>query len=501
MRRIVEWLETRFYMSAVKVVEETDLSTTPLAGAVPRGRPDGTLDPGWLDAPDYNVLTGNGDILYARQDLSHNVALTSAGASATGSSTYAGSASNVIDTDPATEWHSNAPITNQYLAIDLGQVRDIVSASLTHGADGLPNHHALSIAVEYSLDNSAWSLAGTIANPSQATAPAAITFGLITARYWRFRATNHTGSVGWSVVTVELITSADPIPTRLPIGSNTQVLTVDGGIPAWKPANATQLQGQPIGTTVPTTGQVLKWSGTQWTPATDNEGTGGGGGGGGGDGMLLPLDVVPTVPHACDDEFTGTTLDSKWQQISPLMSTVCEFHQSWLYMFAGSGAGNSGKRGSGLYQVAPTGSFSVAIRLAHRGSADGAADDVRIGVFIGSTTGNTATVLGSYYHGYGNTNAVVAIGFPYSETVDIGGYDGYHINIGGPIVPMCYKIVYNAAASKADFYYSQDGVFWNYFYSRTSYGQPNRIGLVFFSNSSTLYKDHAMGVDWFRVTE
>ncbi|MEM9983729.1 MAG: tail fiber domain-containing protein [Bacteroidota bacterium] len=36
--------------------------------------------------------------------------------------------------------------------------------------------------------------------------------------------------------------------------------------------SVTALQGQPVSTTTPTSGQVLKWTGTQWNPATDNQG-------------------------------------------------------------------------------------------------------------------------------------------------------------------------------------------------------------------------------------
>jgi hypothetical protein len=41
--------------------------------------------------------------------------------------------------------------------------------------------------------------------------------------------------------------------------------------------NATKLQGRPVITTAPSSGQVLKWSGTDWAPAADETGSGGSG--------------------------------------------------------------------------------------------------------------------------------------------------------------------------------------------------------------------------------
>lgn len=56
---------------------------------------------------------------------------------------------------------------------------------------------------------------------------------------------------------------------------NSPILTgdVSGGLHT---TSVDKLKGQPVATTAPTSGQVLTWDGTQWTPATNSSGGGGG---------------------------------------------------------------------------------------------------------------------------------------------------------------------------------------------------------------------------------
>jgi len=326
-------------------------------------------------------------------------------------------------------------------------------------------------------------------------------------------------------------------PIRLPVGSEGQVLTVIGGTPGYADNNPTQLRSHAV-PTGGTLGQALRLAadGTfEWyTPSA-----GGGGGGGlenpmteagdliygltsgvparlgvGAEGALLsvtngapawttsaqlPLDVRPASPHAKNDEFDGTVLNAKWVDISTGANL------QWSKTVAGgwliaepnqSGSSSTGKRLMGIRQDAPTGSFTISARLA--GSYR--ADDTREGIFVAQ--GTRMNVLG---YDLSNTNTVAAIGCnTYSETTDVGTYDGFVSSFGGVrlAVPLWVKVVWDASVTTLYFYYSLNGVIWTLLTSRASMVQPTRIGLCQYSqNSAILAADHQMGCDWFRVTE
>ena len=57
-------------------------------------------------------------------------------------------------------------------------------------------------------------------------------------------------------------------------------------------------------TSSPTTGQVIAWNGVKYAPATPS--------GGGGSSTDLPILTPPSSPTTYDDEFTGSSLASKW---------------------------------------------------------------------------------------------------------------------------------------------------------------------------------------------
>ena len=64
-------------------------------------------------------------------------------------------------------------------------------------------------------------------------------------------------------------------------GSSGEVLSTNGsGVLSWASAGATTLNGlTDVSASSPSSGQVLKWNGSAWAPATDDTGSGGGGSG------------------------------------------------------------------------------------------------------------------------------------------------------------------------------------------------------------------------------
>jgi hypothetical protein len=59
------------------------------------------------------------------------------------------------------------------------------------------------------------------------------------------------------------------------LSPTTDLLSVPYAYKAEKAVDTESLQGSPISTTTPTTNQVLKWNGTNWTPSVDETGSGG----------------------------------------------------------------------------------------------------------------------------------------------------------------------------------------------------------------------------------
>ena len=58
---------------------------------------------------------------------------------------------------------------------------------------------------------------------------------------------------------------------RLPVGSETAALIIEGGLPVWGEVAITGIQGRPVSSGAPASGEVLKWDGSQWAPAVDED--------------------------------------------------------------------------------------------------------------------------------------------------------------------------------------------------------------------------------------
>lgn len=112
----------------------------------------------------------------------------------------------------------------------------------------------------------------------------------------------------------------------------------------------------------PIDGQVLTYSSalSGWTnsmPATSS-------GGGGGSSYANPIDAPPGSPSAYDDEFDGSTLDSKWTVVNAtpadtLRSATLDGNGCVVF----SSPYTTGDRGFLITQTAPSGAFTMTAKL------------------------------------------------------------------------------------------------------------------------------------------
>jgi len=226
----------------------------------------------------------------------------------------------------------------------------------------------------------------------------------------------------------------------------------------------------------------------------------GGDHGGGSGGGTPPLDVVPTSPHASDDEFGGSSLDAKWTSAGLNVTTAVA--NGWVSIEpATTGTANTGTRGGfGIYQVSPSGDFTISARVAN-GEGDAGVDDGRGGIFVAETTGSVGHVLG---YQSSVPRVANAIGFTYNEGSEWGGFDGFDSAAtarSSADSGLWYRIRWDSASSTLFFYWSTDGVFWRLLTSRAAQDQPDRIGIALYGNMQDIKADHRLGADWFRVTE
>ena len=85
---------------------------------------------------------------------------------------------------------------------------------------------------------------------------------------------SYTGGTGISISGNVITNTGDTNPSNDITTSTIASGDLTGNFPN---PNVDGLQGFPVATTTPQSGQVLKWNGTQWAPGADNEGTGGSG--------------------------------------------------------------------------------------------------------------------------------------------------------------------------------------------------------------------------------
>ena len=278
----------------VDLVQAAMVSVTPGANKIPQADATGKLDVGWVPAPDLsgvltNPMTAGGDMIYAAAGSpAANVALVSAGATATASSVnnnymyqwwYGNCQPINVLADSGGAWISAQAPADSWVKIDLGSAVSIAQYRIVVNTSGL------ALTLDYSTNGADWT---TAVSYSSVSPPDTGVIGFsgssaYTARYWRL-----TGAE-W-VHLIELWRAAAPhAPTRLPIGTTGQVMTTVAGLPAWAylsvggdlsgtaaSATVAKLRDRTVAATSPADGQALVWNNgaSQWEPGTVSGGTG-----------------------------------------------------------------------------------------------------------------------------------------------------------------------------------------------------------------------------------
>lgn len=178
-------------------------------------------------------LTTTGDLLYVSAAPYTNRATAGQGASvSTPSGEFSGNVvGRAIDQNDSTQWNSTSVVTSAEIHVDLGTSRTIARIRLLHS--GTAAESATALNVDTSPDGSSWTL---LENVSGLTTGNNV-FDLSTptaSRYWRLDPTAAGGSNGWVIYTLELLELGSATISRLPIGSEGQVLTVTSGVPTWE---------------------------------------------------------------------------------------------------------------------------------------------------------------------------------------------------------------------------------------------------------------------------
>ena len=226
-----------------------------------------------------------GDLIYANSGVqSINVALTSLGASALASSQvyhfyygyYTPPSRLISGVSPWWLAANGATLADSWYMVDLGTTEHIAQYRFIH--------NGVAADLEYSTNGADWAVAVTLSGSTSDTGLVGFSGSrVIIARYWRLK----------GVTDMHLFelwrASVAYAPTRLPIGTAGQELTVVSGLPAWadgtlggdvtgtrSSATVAKLRGRTVATTSPSNGQALVWnnSASQWEPGTVSGGTG-----------------------------------------------------------------------------------------------------------------------------------------------------------------------------------------------------------------------------------
>jgi hypothetical protein len=218
----------------------------------------------------------------------------------------------------------------------------------------------------------------------------------------------------------------------------------------------------------------------------------------------FPLDVVPTSPHAKDDEFPGTSLSGIWTNPAVTANGLTlSVANGWLSFEPDTaGTGSLSGRFFGIRQAAPAGSFSIMAKVASFPSQAGVTESYD-GVFVG-VSGGKGHVFGI---GRGTAQASLANmgATTYGEGAsDWSAFDSYNNtdqNQGRGFLTAWYRIEWVVGTGALSFFFSFNGFKWEGWLSRTGQSQPTSIGLGMYAQGNSFRADKAMAAKWFRVTE
>lgn len=234
--------------------------------------------------------TQTGDMIYRKAYAVSNLATPGQGASAFASSAAGGhAASLVIDSDDATYWTANVgPVVGGWITIDLGSSKSAGGFRLAQFNNG-GGDDATAFDVYGSNDNANYVKFMTVSGIDTSGLPPIVIVesfpAIVTYRYFSFVATAG-GANGWAIYTIEIYDGNPVLTTRLPIGTEGQILVVESGLPVWSNVSgvsgtdshdAYYLQGVPVSGSMPSTNDYLKYNGSVWIPGSAPTGTGGSG--------------------------------------------------------------------------------------------------------------------------------------------------------------------------------------------------------------------------------
>ena len=102
--------------------------------------------------------------------------------------------------------------------------------------------------------------------------------------------------------------------------------------------------------------------------------------------LIYSPDFPPLAPNAEDDEFTGTALDPKWTELDePAAHQAISVDNGQLIILDSSAA--AGQNRAGLFQVAPSGDFTMWMKLSLLGGrtqgATSITQHIQAGIFFG----------------------------------------------------------------------------------------------------------------------
>lgn len=266
------------------------------------------------------------------------------------------------------------------------------------------------------------------------------------------------------------------------------------GAPTPPPEGAAYALGNvPVATTTPTSGQVLAYNGTAWVPTTISTG------GGGGSLYTYNPDAPTGTPTSYDDEFEGSTLDSKWSYFNintgePFCVPALQGSQSLLRVGPRGTYSANNYQWCGITQTAPNGDFDFVAKVwpAYNLSAGG---EYLLGMFaLNASDSIWACALWYNTSWYARRE--------YWTSPSSWGYDAAPSNALTPsysyISPIYVRI--KRSGSTLSMYFSLNRLYWaglgNY-----NVSSINRIGVgarLDASNRSALTEAPYGYVDWFR---
>ena len=211
--------------------------------------------------------------------------------------------------------------------------------------------------------------------------------------------------------------------------------------------------------------------------------------GGGGTNYDNPIDEPPSTPNAMDDEFDGTTLNSKWSWLDQGSATI-DLNGKYLKMNMFSSSDNNRM----IIQPIPTVPFEVT---------------AKIRMYIPNF--NWATFGITIYNSANNKRGILGIGTVSGNSrahliqftsATAWNADTWSINgFGDPSAVHYVKVTFNTTSFS--FYLSSDGDEWIFIgtdtYSRWI-GAVTHVGIGYFRNN-TDGVNRPGRCDWFRVTQ